>query len=697
MISIDKKNFLLIALIIILVAAGAWAGYTIIHANTPVRIGVLLPLTGDVELKEPLEWAQENINRAGGIGGRPVELVYKDTGAGGNTTELAEELLSDPSIRIVIGPPTSDDVYTLAPEFATQDKLLISPLATSGDIIRAFGKKGYFWRTTQGDVAQVKVLLSILKEKGATKAALLAENSTYGETFYDWTGFFATEYGLTLTSVRQFDPGSSSLDADVTRALADNPDYIIAACGPEDAAAIKTAIDRSGKTTKLILSDAAATPVLTGTLGSSAEGIEGTSPTADPTTGFAVAYKEKFGHAPTDYAAPAYDALLLAAYATARQDPALFESPADSMRHVVYGNGTAAGWDTQGIREAIAQIRAGGSPSISGASGPLDYDTEYGVDPLETWYSHWVIEDGAYRTVSAIDAAKTGTIAKSGVSAGRSSASSVLMNALTGSAGPGPAVNKTGFYAVVVGPSKGWSNYRHQADALTIYRLLRANGVDDDHIILMIYDDVPTLAENPLKGNIHNIPKGENIRSGADVTYSGRNVTAETFMNVLLGNRTAETPVVLESNATSDVFVYIASHGSPGSVVFGYNDTLTTDGLASVTKQMYSTGKYRQLLFVVDTCFGESVAANTTSPGILYFTGASSAEPSLGAVYDPDIKQWLSDEFTSSMLGVMNDDANITFRDLYAATYEDVTGSHVKMKDTGNFSLDTPVREYLSP
>ena len=49
-----------------------------------------------------------------------------------------------------------------------QKKLLISPLATSGDIFRAFGKKGYFWRTSQGDVAQVKTILSILNGRGLT-------------------------------------------------------------------------------------------------------------------------------------------------------------------------------------------------------------------------------------------------------------------------------------------------------------------------------------------------------------------------------------------------------------------------------------------------------------------------------------------------------------------------------------------------
>jgi len=694
---INKKTLGLMTLIIIILAAGAWAGYSVIHANTPARIGVLLPVTGDIDLKEPLEWAKDNINREGGIGGRPIELVYKDTSRG-NVNQLAGELLDDPTIQIVIGPQTSDQVYALAPAFFEKKKLLISPETTSGDIIRAFGKKGYFWRTCQGDVAQVKMILSILKGKGAKKVALLAEKTTWGDTFYDWTGFFSTEYGLDLISIRQFDQGSSSLDNDVADALKMNPDYIIAICRPADTATIKRAMDRSGSPTKLFLADASVSPVLIQLLGAAAEGLEGTSPTADPTTGFTVAYQEKFGHPPTDYAAPAYDALLLAAYTTARQDATLFESPADSIRKVVYGDGTPHGWDAQESHEALSAIRAGETPAISGASGPLDYDTEFGVDPLVTYYSHWIVEDGNFRTIETIGSAKVGVSGPAGESVARTRASASLMSFVpSGSENYVPAITKNGFKAVIVGPSGGWENYRHQADALAVYTLLRENGVPDDHIILMVYDDVPTTPENPIQGDIHNIPKGKNIRSDADVDYAGSQVTAGTLKNVLTGTKTASTPVVLESNASTDVFVYIASHGTQGGIAFHSGTLFTTGDFTTVTDSMHRNQQYRQLVFVVDTCFGESIAMNATAPGILYFTGAAYNEPSLGAVYDMDIRQWLSDEFTYRVITILQSNRDITFRQLYAAAYEKVTGSHVRMITTGNVSFDQPVMEFLKP
>jgi len=693
-IAIDRNRLLPAIVLLIVLAATAFAGYTILHANTPVRIGVLVPMTGFIELKEPMEWAQQNINRQGGIGGRPVEFVYKDT-TQGDTAVLAQELLDDDSVRIVIGPPTSDDVYLLAPEFEKRQKILIIPLTTSGDLIRAFGKKGYFWRTAQGDVAQVKAILASLKTRGVTRVALLAENTTYGETFYDWTGFFATEYGISLTTITQYGQEAGSLNNGVNEALRGDPEYILLAGQAPDAAIVKRAIDRSGQPVKLFVTDAGGTPELIRLLGADAEGIEGTSPTADPSTGFAVAYQETFGHAPADYAAPAYDAVLLAAYTAARQDAAPFESLTDSVRKVVYGNGTPAGWDAQGSHEAIAALRAGRTPAVSGVSGPLDYDTTFEVDPLVTFYSHWIVEDGEFRGMEVLGSAKEGA---TGASAGLSRASAGLMDIAQSRSGYLPAANRTGFAAVIAGPSRGWHNYRHQSDALAMYALLRANGVPDDRIILMLYDDVATSPQNPLHGNIHNAPKGINLRSGAEVDYTGGQVTATNLIRVLTGNSTPETPVVLASDPGTDVFVYIASHGRPGGIVFSGNLSLSDTDFASLTGQMEREGRYRQIVYMVDTCFGESIAQNATANGLLYLTGAAASEPSLGAVYDEDIRQWLSDEFTAATLSAIAKNPDITFRELYVTTYERVTGSHVRMLNEENFgNTDVPVMEFLRP
>lgn len=45
-------------------------------------------------------------------------------------------------------------------------------------------------------------------------------------------------------------------------------------------------------------------------------------------------------------------------------------------------------------------------------------------------------------------------------------------------------------YALIVAASSGWENYRHQAGAYLMYQMLKSNGLDDDHILLVSEDDI---------------------------------------------------------------------------------------------------------------------------------------------------------------------------------------------------------------
>ena len=55
-------------------------------------------------------------------------------------------------------------------------------------------------------------------------------------------------------------------------------------------------------------------------------------------------------------------------------------------------------------------------------------------------------------------------------------------------------------WAVLVAGSRGYSNYRHQADVCHAYQILRDNGVAEDHIIVISYNDVANSPSNPFPG-----------------------------------------------------------------------------------------------------------------------------------------------------------------------------------------------------
>ena len=55
-------------------------------------------------------------------------------------------------------------------------------------------------------------------------------------------------------------------------------------------------------------------------------------------------------------------------------------------------------------------------------------------------------------------------------------------------------------WAVLVAGSNGYFNYRHQADICHAYQILRKNGIPDERIIVMMYDDIAHNENNPTKG-----------------------------------------------------------------------------------------------------------------------------------------------------------------------------------------------------
>jgi legumain len=46
------------------------------------------------------------------------------------------------------------------------------------------------------------------------------------------------------------------------------------------------------------------------------------------------------------------------------------------------------------------------------------------------------------------------------------------------------------------------------------YQVLAAGGVPDDHIVVMVYDDIASSFENPHQGQIFNAPGGPDVYKG---------------------------------------------------------------------------------------------------------------------------------------------------------------------------------------
>jgi branched-chain amino acid transport system substrate-binding protein len=110
-----------------LVAVGL-ACEAILASNTqgaePLKIGVVNMLTGPLAeagrfTVNGLQLAEEDINKAGGVLGRPIELRTEDNGSTNPGTVLAfSKLVTDPGVVAIVGPIASTQIQAASPAIA---------------------------------------------------------------------------------------------------------------------------------------------------------------------------------------------------------------------------------------------------------------------------------------------------------------------------------------------------------------------------------------------------------------------------------------------------------------------------------------------------------------------------------------------------------------------------------------------------
>ncbi|KRX10464.1 hypothetical protein PPERSA_08766 [Pseudocohnilembus persalinus] len=131
-------------------------------------------------------------------------------------------------------------------------------------------------------------------------------------------------------------------------------------------------------------------------------------------------------------------------------------------------------------------------------------------------------------------------------------------------------------FAFLTAGSKGYSNYRHQADVCHAYQILIKNGMSPENIIVMAYDDIAYNQYNAFPGTIYNAPtneqfKGYNVYEGCQIDYKGEDVNVENFIAILTGDGEGVrggNGKVFKTTENDEIFIYFSDHGYPGMISF---------------------------------------------------------------------------------------------------------------------------------
>lgn len=208
-----------------------------------------------------------------------------------------------------------------------------------------------------------------------------------------------------------------------------------------------------------------------------------------------------------------------------------------------------------------------------------------------------------------------------------------------------PAVVESANWAVLISGSNGYWNYRHHADVGHAYSILKGQGIPDNNIIVMVYDDVAKSSNNPFPGQIFNAPTpagtpGVDVWANLKKDYVGKDVTAKTFQAVLTGNSTAVSGPVLKTGPGDNVFIYFTDHGSVGSIAMPAGPALRVDELRSTLTYMHANNLYKNLVFYLEACESGSMFEGwlPNNMNIWATTAANGRESSWGWYCNPNDK-----------------------------------------------------------
>lgn len=304
------------------IAALTIAALSLIGCNSKsstIKIGSVGPLSGQYavyggDCKNGIELAVNEINAAGGINGKQIELIAEDDeGAAEKSVSAYKKLVTKDGVKLIIGSLTSGCAIAISPLAQAQKIVQIAPAATAPALTDA---GNYIFRACYDDPFQGTVGGKFASETlGAKKAAILYDISndySVGLTENFKASFEAN--GGEIISLETYSTGDKDFNAQLTKIKNANPDVVYLPDYYSTVALIVKQLRAQGINTPIVgadgwdgLTENAGDEVLNGFY-SNHYAADSTEPKVQ---NFVTNYKAKYSLTPTSFAALGYDSVYM--------------------------------------------------------------------------------------------------------------------------------------------------------------------------------------------------------------------------------------------------------------------------------------------------------------------------------------------------------------------------------------------------
>jgi len=313
-------------------SASPTSGGTSAAAATSIKIGLNFELSGDVASygqaeAQGAEMAAEEINAAGGINGKKVEIVkYDDKSDTAEATTLATKLMTQDKVLTVIGPATSSGMKAQIPVATKNSVPIISGSATADDLTFANGKVNEFvFRTCFNDSFQGTAMANYAAKKLSAKSAVILKDtsSDYAKGLADAFDKTFKANGGTIVDTQAYVAKQTDFNAVLTKFKGEQFDVIYLPGYYAEVGLIIAQARKLGITAPILGGDGYDSPKLSELAGAGLTDVYFTnhysSADKDPkVVAFIAAYKKKFNAEPNAFHAMGYDTMMMVADAVKR-------------------------------------------------------------------------------------------------------------------------------------------------------------------------------------------------------------------------------------------------------------------------------------------------------------------------------------------------------------------------------------------
>lgn len=298
------------------VAASLLAGQTTAEAADPIRIGLFAPITGEngavgVRFREGAQLYVDEVNAAGGIDGRPLELLVEDDrNSPKEAASIAQKFAATRDLVLAVGTFTTTASLSAAPIFTEARIPQISPSSSNPKFTQAGPYQ--FRENTRDDLLADKHADIVIDRLKAKTVVIPYVQDDFGIFTAEVTKEAIEKRGGKVLLTEAVPPNTRDFRPLVSKIVDLKPDAIFLPLYYQEGAIFVQQLRQAGSTVPIASPDPLSNPKFVELAGKAAEGVLLYTVyfNGDPAKkAFTDAYAAKFGRLPDQWGALAYDSV----------------------------------------------------------------------------------------------------------------------------------------------------------------------------------------------------------------------------------------------------------------------------------------------------------------------------------------------------------------------------------------------------